>query len=316
MKVRLRESDYENYDYREFWDKGKRAYEDRSERIALRDILKDVDRENIFMDLGCGYGRLFSEYSDFKNIILVDYSLKNLKIAKDNIGDYLKSHPDRPGSVFFIAADATRMPISDSTIDIIMTVRMLHHIGEPERYLDEVKRILKPDSLYFLEYANKRNSKNILKFFIRRSKVSPFDKRPLKIGETILNFHPAYIKSSLLARGFDIKKRISVSNFRSGSFKRIFGLNILNFLERSYQSLIPGLLLGPSVFLKMSLGDEPKKDRQKVSPGFDVISILICPCCKKNKLERSANHLLECKGCLKKFTISDGLIDLRNEKAK
>ncbi len=75
----IRKSDYENYDYREFWEDGSRLYEDSSERLAIRKLLRSVDKQGrTCIDLGCGYGRLFNEYMDLNNIILVDYSLKNL----------------------------------------------------------------------------------------------------------------------------------------------------------------------------------------------------------------------------------------------
>jgi len=56
----IRQSDYENYDYRQFWQDSKRDYEDKSERLAVRKLFKSIDTEGkIFIDLGCGFARLF-----------------------------------------------------------------------------------------------------------------------------------------------------------------------------------------------------------------------------------------------------------------
>jgi len=92
----IRKSDYENYDYREFWEDDKRYYEDQSERIALRSMLRGVDPSNkLFIDIGCGYARLFNEYSNFQRVILIDYSIKNLRNARERISRFLSDDPDK-----------------------------------------------------------------------------------------------------------------------------------------------------------------------------------------------------------------------------
>lgn len=311
MKMQLRESDYENYDYREFWDKGKRAYEDRSERMAIRRLFKGIDKKGkIFLDLGCGYGRLFDEYSDFSHIILIDYSLKNLKIAKGRIKEYLQKNTEKPGSVYLIAADATSVPLEESSIDTVLTVRVLHHIGDPQKYFDEVKRILKKGCCHYLEFANKRNIKNILRYFFKRLDVSPFDEIPLKVGDTILNFHPKYISGLIEERGFRVLKRISVSNFRAGFLKKILGLWILNKFESFYQIVTPWMLFGPSIFLK-NLLIEGAGGKEKPSSSFDIYSILRCPACQNTGLADYGSHKLICNRCKKQYGLDDGIMDLR-----
>jgi len=312
MNIRLRESDYENYDYREFWAKGKREYEDRSERKALRRLFKGLSKEDrVFLDLGCGYGRLFSEYADFKYIILIDYSLKNLKIAKQNIEEYLKENYCSDKKVYFIAADVTSIPLSDASIDVVLTVRVLHHIWETEKYFDEVKRILGTGSEYYLEFANKRNIKNILRYFVGKLKKSPFDKTPLKIGETILNFHPKYIKEMLYKRDIKTVRRISVSNFRSGVFKKIFGLGFLNMLESIYQSVFSWALLGPSVFLKNILAGDGSGMSTRDLAKIDIARLLRCPACSENELKKISDNTIICENCNKEYDIKDGVFDFR-----
>ncbi|MBU4293713.1 MAG: hypothetical protein KJ770_06655, partial [Actinobacteria bacterium] len=99
----IRQSDYENYDYREFWEEDKRIYEDGSERIAIRKFLKGEQRKNkLLVDLGCGYGRLFNEYQDFERIILLDFSIKNLQNAREIISKYLDNQKERLSHIFFV----------------------------------------------------------------------------------------------------------------------------------------------------------------------------------------------------------------------
>ncbi|MCK5567078.1 MAG: class I SAM-dependent methyltransferase, partial [Actinomycetia bacterium] len=150
----------------------------------------------------------------------------------------------------FLSADATALPIRDDSVDTILTVRVMHHLEKPEKYFDEVKRILKNGSLYLLEFANKRNLKNILRFFAGKMDTSPFNLVPSQVGETIKNYHPKDIYKKLAARDIRIKKIISVSNFRLGILKKIFGNRLLIFFEAIYQKIFSFITWGPSIFIK------------------------------------------------------------------
>ena len=321
----IRRSDYENYDYQEFWEDDKRLYEDKSERIALRAMLRgEESRDRLFVDIGCGYGRLFNEYCRFPRIILVDYSMNNLKNARIRINKFLSETEDRIPRILYVAADATKLPFKSDTADIIMTVRVVHHLEHPDRYFNEVSRILKNGSLYLLEFANKRNIKNILRFLIGKMDVSPFNKIPSQVGETIKNYHPSSIYDKLSSRNINIEKIISVSNFRSGFLKKIFGNKLLVFFERIYQKLFPFITLGPSIFLKGRIADSSEKGSAirdtieaitpEVSSSIKRISdfkdILICPGCSEDNLELKEEKI-ECRSCGRSFVIDMGIIDFK-----
>jgi ubiquinone/menaquinone biosynthesis C-methylase UbiE len=264
----IRKSDYENYDYREFWEDDKRYYEDQSERIALRSMLKGVDFSNkLFLDIGCGYARLFNEYSKFKKVILIDYSIKNLRNARERISRFLSDDPEKLSNILFISADATAIPIKDDSVDTILTVRVVHHLNKPEKYFDEVKRILKVGSLYLFEFANKRNLKNIFRFMIRQMNTSPFGPIPLQIGETIRNYHPKEICRKLRERDIRIERIISVSNYRLGILKKIFGNKFLLFCENIYQKIFSFITWGPSIFIKGRLLKNTSSGRMGLAAG-------------------------------------------------
>lgn len=336
----IRKSDYENYDYREFWEDDKRYYEDQSERIALRSMLKGVDPSNkLFVDIGCGYARLFNEYSKFQKVVLIDYSMKNLRNARERISRFLSDDPEKLSNVLFVSADATAIPIRDNSADTVLTVRVVHHLDRPEKYFDEVKRILKVGSLYLFEFANKRNLKNILRFMIGKMDTSPFSPAPLQIGETIRNYHPKEIYKKLGERDIRIEKIISVSNFRLGILKKIFGNKLLLFFENIYQKIFSFITWGPSIFIKGYLiknassggrypaegnheegenrilsgsGDHPFKDL--LEQNFSNFSdILICPSCHNKNLILSGDKI-RCGGCKHQFLIDGNILDLKVQK--
>ncbi len=345
----IRKSDYENYDYREFWEDDKRYYEDQSERIALRSMLRGVDPSNkLFIDIGCGYARLFNEYSNFQRVVLIDYSIKNLRNARERISRFLSDDPDKLSNVLFISADATAIPVQDDSADTVLTVRVVHHLNKPEKYFDEVERILKAGSLYLFEFANKRNLKNILRFVIGKMDTSPFGPVPSQIGETIRNYHPKEIYRKLRERNIRIERVISVSNFRLGILKKIFGNRLLLFFENIYQKIFSFITWGPSIFVKGYLSkdtssgsrDRSSYDDEKgssqgisrvVSPDnentgskereqfFKVLleknlssfsDILMCPSCHSKNLILSGDTM-RCGGCRHLFSVDGNILDLK-----
>ncbi len=301
--------DYENYDYREFWQDDKRKYEDASERIALKKLMKGTEHleEKIFVDLGCGFGRLISEYKDFGHIILIDYSLSNLQNAKRRISDYVDAK--KIESIYFICADALNIPIKSSSIHFLISVRLIHHIKDISRYIAEISRILADSSTLVLEFANKKNLKNILRFFLGKSKQSPFDEKPLEVGDTILNWHPKTIMKYLDLNDFKITSKISVSNLRISILKRKLKLSLHLFLEKSAQFLFSFLLIGPSIFIKSLLQKEEYADIKDNKP-FHIVDILICPKCKGLAVQIKGDSLT-CASCSANYRLIDGIFDLR-----
>jgi len=309
--VALRKTDYENYDYREFWENDKRLYEDRAERLALRKLLKGVKRKNkIIFDIGCGYGRLFNEYMDFETIVMVDSSLNNLKNARRKIKKFLKDNPEKMSSVYFIASDASSIPVKPGCADVALTVRVVHHLENPEGYFNEVARILKNRGLYLLEFANKRNFKNILRFFMGKMEISPFNLTPSRVGETILNFHPEYIYRFLKERGFLIKQIISVSNFRLNFLKRIIGTGALIFFERIYQKIFSFKPLGPSIFVKCVLNKQDLESSYKEKIKLE--DIMVCVSCKKPALVFYDDRIV-CGNCGRTFMKEEGIFNFKAE---
>ncbi len=303
--MELRQSDYENYDYRDFWQDNQRLYEDTSERIALRKMLAPIrDRSGIFADIGCGYGRLFAEYQDFHTILLLDYSMKNLKIAKAHIRKYLHDKK-KLSSVHFIAADALSLPLRADIVDVLLTVRVVHHLANPQLYFDQAHRVLKRDGTFVLEFANKRNTKNIFRSMAGKMDTSPFNLKPSRVGDTILNYHPAYILDMLQKKNFVLQKRLSVSNFRLQLAKKIIPFKVLLFLENLYQKGFSFLSLGPSIFLRTQL--------LKKQPPVQVSSlehILVCPQCPQDTL-KIEDHQAICNGCGRQYPRQQGIFDFK-----
>ena len=126
------------------------------------------------------------------------------------------------------------------------------------------------------------------------------------------------------SRDINIEKIISVSNFRLGFLKKIFGSNIMIFFERLYQKLFPFLTLGPSIFVKGRSSSSPgggsagtDKTKAGLSEGSTPDSrisqfkdILICPGCRDDSLELDGKKI-GCRSCGRSFAVDKGIIDFK-----
>ncbi|MHB1443663.1 MAG: methyltransferase domain-containing protein, partial [Candidatus Humimicrobiaceae bacterium] len=270
-----------------------------------------VRKSGVIIDIGCGYGRLFNEYKDFDKIIMMDYSLNNLKNTKDTVFDYLKQDNTEFDKVHFIAADALNLPFKNAIFNAAISVRIVHHLNNPEKFISETGRILKNKGLFILEFANKRNLKNISKFIFGKLSQSPFSPEPYMIGENIQDNHPRVVIGYFKKNDLKINKIISVSNLRAGFLKRKLSLRNLLRLENISQGLFSLCKPGPSIFIKAFKNiNENIDNMEKIPQKFT--DMLLCPGCKnlESKLEISENFLI-CNFCGSKYAIAEGIFDLR-----
>src|SRR5512146_1111852 len=190
--------DYEGSDYQtSFWDKGGREYEDRTEAIALRRLLPKSGR--LLLELGAGAGRNTPRYVGFERIVLVDYSRTQLGQAQARLGDSAK--------YVYVAADIYRLPFVDGLFDAATMIRTLHHMADAPKALAQVRSALAPDATFVLEFANKRNLKAILRYWLGRQDWDPFGPEPVEFASLNFDFHPRTVDIWLETLRFRIDRR-------------------------------------------------------------------------------------------------------------
>ncbi len=302
-------ADYDtiNYDYSTYWEK--REYEHKSEVILLEKLLSK-EKGNWFLDIGGSYGRLLPTYYDkFSHPVIVDYSLKTLQ---KNYSDIKKKYPN----VQLIAANAYYLPFKGNSFDGCMMVRVLHHINEPKKVLNEIYRLLSKNAIYIQEYANKLHIKAVIRAIVKLD-FSIFSKeayqQPNKenyegtrknIQIPFLNYHPKEIRNIISKSGFSILKKYGCSFFRIDFLKNNIKVDTLLFWENILQNSISFLTLSPSIFLKST-----KKESPSLSKQDSLEDILVCPKCKKElDIEGSA---AKCKKCALSFKKKKNIWDFR-----
>jgi len=116
-------------------------------QISLEQILKHLKGPRV-LELGIGSGWLMREmHSRGFEVIGLDYSEKSLSESQfifnaDNL------------SIPLVSGTGEKLPFKDSSFDSVTMLGVLEHIPDPSVALREVRRILRPDGLFFVSVPN------------------------------------------------------------------------------------------------------------------------------------------------------------------
>ena len=234
-----------SYNYQDYWYG--REYEHAAEEMAIKRLLRGKKFEHA-VDVGGGYGRLSKFLTKYaKKVTLAEPSQQQLDIAKI----YLK---DTDVSQKLVQAADLKM--KDNSADLVLVVRILHHLPDPSPEFREIARVLKPGGTFLLEFANDAHFLNRIRYGIRGKKVprTPVDIRSQENKDNTLafvNHHPKVVIKKLHDAGFELEATLSGSNLRSPTLKRIFGKKPLLAAEKVMQPLLAPIYFGPSVWLRL-----------------------------------------------------------------
>jgi ubiquinone/menaquinone biosynthesis C-methylase UbiE len=234
-----------SYNYLHYWEG--RDYENAAEVLAIQRFLKGK-RFKQAIDIGGGYGRLsvlLSEYAD--KVILAEPSQQQLDIAKD----FLKDYPQIDRKLM----QADKLQVKDKSVDLIMMIRVMHHLPDPSNEFAEVARALTDDGYYLLEIANYSHAQNRVKYALKMQKMptQPVDIRTVKDRTdgaiAFVNHNPKTVIKQLAHAGLKVEKTLSVSNLRSPTLKKVLPQSLMLNLEKLMQPSLAKSYFGPSTFL-------------------------------------------------------------------
>jgi len=233
------------FDYDRFWTG--RQYEHKSELLALHKLVGNY-KSKVAVDIGGGFGRLTKWLvAHSQKVYLVEPSAKMRQAAKQ----YLVKYP----KVAVQAGSAEDTNLPSRCADLVIMVRVLHHLPEAAAALEEARRILKPQGQLVLEFANSLHMLARVRSWLtgRPIIMSPVERRGVEniAAGTIpfVNHHPVAIQKLLKRQGFKVLQILSVSNLRSPLFKKIVPISVLLVLESIFQSLFSSFYFGPSIWV-------------------------------------------------------------------
>jgi ubiquinone/menaquinone biosynthesis C-methylase UbiE len=248
-KVTRKADQYDDpkHNYQDYWTG--REYEHAAEEMAINRLLKGEHFKKA-VDVGGGYGRLskfLTKYAD--KVVLAEPSQQQLDIGKL----YLKDTPEVERKL--LQAADLKMPAS--SVDLVLVVRVLHHLPDPEAELSEIARVLKPGGTFILEFANDAHFLNRVRYGVRGKSVPV---KPVDIRSEVnkndkeipfVNHHPKSIIKMLEKTGFEVETILSGSNLRSPRLKKVLGKKPMLAAERLLQPMLAPIYFGPSIWLKL-----------------------------------------------------------------
>lgn len=241
---------YDKFDYPSYWIG--REYEHKAEVIAINSFLEKIKSINNLLEIGAGYGRLTPMYLHrAKNIYLSDPSSRLLSMASKK----LKS---KKINIVHASLEHLENKLKYKKMDLIIVVRVLHHIKNTNEVFNFVHRHLSENGYAIFEFANKLHTKSILKELLRGNFTVFYDIFPKDIRSKksikrhmieFKNYHPGYILELIKNSGFKIIDVRSVSNVRSSFLKKYIPLEVLCYIESLLQPILAAIYFGPSTFV-------------------------------------------------------------------
>lgn len=235
------------HNYLQYWTG--RDYEHAAEEIAITRMLKGRHFDHA-VDVGGGYGRLSKFLTKFADrVTLAEPSQQQLDIAKD----FLKDTPQVDRKLW----QAADIQLPDGSVDLVLVVRVLHHLPDPTPEFNEIARVLKPGGTFLLEFANDAHFLNRVRYGLHGKRVpkTPVDIRSAENRREdeipFVNHHPKTIIRQLEKAGFEVEKTLSGSNLRSTTLKKSLGTRPLLVAERLMQPMLAPFYFGPSVWLRL-----------------------------------------------------------------
>lgn len=274
--------------------------------LERRIILKNLSRGKFAIDLGGGYGRLTNLLLDnYDHVFLMDYSLKNLRIAREKLN---------ANNVTYIACDIREPPIIDDIFDFGMCIRVFHHYPKLD-FLPSIIRKIRLNGNFIFNFNNLESP--ILLFSLarhifsdRRNTINPLKKITQKID----------VECGSRNIYFTTLRDVLSNIYEEAEVTEISGAGL--FHNEIFESLSPRLNVSRIVQVEMIIGKIEvfarlfpdlfitlKKNRESSPHILKPDSIILCKRCW-TPLYRHDDSM-QCSNCSARYPIIDGIIDLR-----
>jgi len=201
----------------------------------------------------------------------------------------------------YVAADIYKLPFVDGLFDGATMIRALHHMAEPVKALRQVRNVLQTNANFILEYANKQNTKAILRYWLGRQSWNPFTREAVEFAALNFDFHPQAIRQWMGETGFSIGKTLTFHTCGSACSKRLVPTGALAALDGLLQPTGELFQFTPSVFI----GATAQGQTAIATAG----SFFKCPECAHSLLEDHVDYL-SCT-CGRQYAYRDGIYNFK-----
>lgn len=160
-------------------------------------------RDKAVLDIACGEGygaALLAKTA--KNVVGVDISRECIDHATKT---YFAQYPN----IRFLEGDVEHIPAADNAFDVVVSFETIEHVSEEgqQRFLAEVKRVLKKNGLFIVSTPDKENYSD------RYAHDNPFHVHELTRTGFVQLIAGYFNNAQLMEQGFDIVSSITPADY-------------------------------------------------------------------------------------------------------
>lgn len=104
--------------------------------------LVDATPETSFLEPGVGTGL------NVLPLVKRGYSVIGMDVSQEMLNQFSQKLREIPQNLKLLHADASQLPFSAQSFDVVLTVHMVHTVSNWKTFLDEIERVLKPRGFY------------------------------------------------------------------------------------------------------------------------------------------------------------------------
>ena len=131
-------------EHKNFWDKNAGRYDrfmrkDRAAYDEMYELIRPVVRHKTVLELATGTGLIA------KHIVNTAAHIEATDASPEMIAEAKRDN--RSAKLHFSVQDMFRLPYADQSFDVVIVSNALHIVPQPEKALQEIKRVLKDDGV-------------------------------------------------------------------------------------------------------------------------------------------------------------------------
>ena len=153
-------------EHKNFWDKNAGRYDrfmrkDRAAYDEMYALIRPIVRHKTVLELATGTGLIA------KHIVNAAAHIEATDASAEMIAEAKRT---RSAKLYFSVQDMFHLPYADQSFDVVIVANALHIVPEPEKALQEIKRVLKDDGVLIaptFTHAGNSFSGMVRAFFMR-----------------------------------------------------------------------------------------------------------------------------------------------------
>jgi len=181
--------------------------------------------ETSFLEPGVGTGL------NIIPLVRRGYSVTGIDVSEEMLNQCRQKLNGTSENLQLIQADASQLPFSDNSFDVILTVHMLHTVSNWRAFLDDIERVLKPKGFYlncqWITPPARREFEDFFREILAKYQESkPFSQVKQEIDVEGYLHQKGYISNYLVAKEWLVSNTVNelISFFQSRAYGLCWGL--------------------------------------------------------------------------------------------